>query len=170
MANHVGVQVSRLIRERSYAGGEKLKLEDQLAAVAIQIQEAEAAYASLQSAYRVLMARMEYLDEQIKAKIDVRTEDILARQATPKRVRCRHGSMNAELVRFLRDAGRALSTAEIQAHMTTRFGVPTGTAKERESARYWVRDKIKYLVDKDAVAKVHDPAEPGVGLWLWIGI
>jgi chromosome segregation ATPase len=170
MANYVGTSLARLIRARSYAGGERLALEEQLAASATKLREAEAAHSALTQALATLLTRIADLDAQIKARSEIRAEEIRALKATPKRVKCRHGSMISELVRLFREAGRPLSTVEIRDHMATRFRLSLETVEERTVARQWARDKIKSLLRKGAVVRLHDPSESRSGLWLWVGL
>jgi hypothetical protein len=170
MVNPVGNTVSRLIRERSYTGGEIKVLEQKLAQAAAVLKDAGAAHRKLRRELRVATLRLAVLDAEIAEKSTVRLSEICARRAVPKRFSTRHGSAVGELVRLLKTAGRPLATHELVTPMVDKFGLPVATTAERRYARKWVTCKLQALAHKGAVVRLHDLMDNLQGLWLWNGV
>lgn len=169
MANHLGTTLSRLIRERSYKGGELRALEHKEAAAKSRAMEAQAEYRKLLSQRRQTAKHLAKLDAEIQKRSAIDPAEIRAVRAMPRKMKCRHGSVNAELVRFLREAGHPIGTTDIIAHMAAKYGKRLDTPQAREEARRWVTEKLRVLVRKNAVHRLHDTDSTVPGLWLWVG-
>lgn len=171
MANPVGNVVSRLIRDRSYAGGELERIERRLEVAAANLRAARATHSAAKREQQVILQRLKELDGEIAERSAVRIADIRARVATPKRYTVKWGSQIAELVRFLKAAdGEPLTTAQIVDHLVSLYGLPLGTVDERRYARKWVTSKLQHLARRGAIERLHDTNDNLLGLWLWVGI
>lgn len=170
MSNPVGNVVSRLIRQRSYAAGELKALDKQLAKAEEAIHAAKAAHRALMGERRAIVKGIAALDSEIAEQSRVQIAEIAAVKATPKRIKCRWGSINSEFVALLKSAGGPISTSEIIAHMVAKFGLPVGTASERRMTRRWATAKLQVLVRRGAIVRLHDPTDNRIGVWLWVGL
>ena len=169
MANPIGNPLSRLIRQRGYAGGELNTLDKQLEAATAALHEARFVCRNLRKSRQAIIKQMAELDVKITTQSAIRTEEIRAMRFVPKRFSCRHGSIVSELVKYLKEAGRAVTTHEIVDHMVGLFNLPVSTPQERRYARKWVTGKINLLARKGVVCRLHDPTDNLTGLWLWTG-
>jgi hypothetical protein len=170
MANPFGYPLSRLIRQRSYAAGELGSLEADLAAASATLSAARITHRALQREQQLVIRQLAELDMKIEEQSAIQVQDIRACKATPKRIKCRRGSIVSELVALLKAAGEPLSTSVVVDHMVRKFGLPTATPQDRRYTRKWTTCKLQGLVRRNAVKRLHDPTDNLTGLWLWIGL
>jgi hypothetical protein len=158
--NRLGAHVSRLVRDRAYAGGELRSLQRRAKDLKSELQAVEE---------RILEASrlITELDEAIASRSCIETALIRPIRLTPRRIGSRHGTFNATLVAFLRDAGRPVLTSEVLQHMTEAFHLPTATAVERESTRRRIVRPMRNLVAKGVLERLHDVDGNTEGCWVW---
>jgi DNA primase large subunit len=169
MVSPVGYLVTRLIRQRSYAGGELLRTEKKLEQATATLRAARAAHRAAKKEMQVILKRVEDLDREITERSAVDISDIYARRATPKRRTRRWGKHLAEIAElFEKTEDGILSTAEIVDHMALLYDLPQITTAERRTARRWITSKLQYLVRRGAVERLHDPSDNLLGRWVWI--
>lgn len=170
MTNPVGTKLSRLIRERSYTSGSLKRLERDIASIVSLLAPLLAEHKTLKRKRRKVLSKIAELDTTIQEQSTIEVAEIIARQCTPRLLTSRHGAFNAEMVSLLRDAEKPLMSEQIIAYMAQTFNMPQSTPKEREETRRRVTRRLRELVKKKAVIRLHDPNMNVGGLWKWIGL
>lgn len=171
MATSIGYAVSRLIRQRSYAGGELKRAEKKLEQATAVLRSAQAQHRAAKKEMQAVLKQIAELDGEIEAQSAIDVGDIYARKATPKRHTRKWGRHLVEIIHVLRAAeGKLVTTTQVVAHMADLYGLPQTTAEERRFARKWVTAKLSYLARRGAVERHHDLAGNSPGLWRWSGI
>jgi hypothetical protein len=170
MANRVGTVVSRLIRQRSYTAGDLNTIEKKLEEATTRLREAQVACRAIKKEQRSILKKLSELDAEIARQSAIQVADIAARRLTPRRIRCRHGSINAALVDFLKHSGQSVTTTEVIQYMARTFDLPIDTPDDWRDAREWTRKKLKPLAKQGAIVRLHDPSDSLLGRWQWIGL
>jgi hypothetical protein len=161
MALNISHKLARLIRDRAYAGGALRRAERQAHKLQGQLTVAEGEHAAASAA-------VAKLDEQLAAYLSIDPTQIRQIGRTPRRVQLRFGAFNAELVRYLRDAGRPVSTQEIILQMETVFSLPPAFGEERDLRRRKTARRLRGFAARGVVRRLHDPSDNQVGLWAWV--
>lgn len=162
MANHVGLKLSRLIRERAYLGGSLPVLEKKVA-------EREAELNLARQNLQHVLDQINTIDKDIAAQSAIDASDIRPIRRTPRRLQVRHGTFTRELLGILRESPSPLSTEEIIRHMAEVFNLPRNTPIDRDDTRRRVTKRLRVFVAKNAIERLHEPTGNGLGLWRWIG-
>ncbi|HLP96848.1 MAG TPA: hypothetical protein VK149_00235 [Sideroxyarcus sp.] len=162
MANHVGVKLCRLIRERAYLSGSLPDLQKQIIEIKAQLVQARK---KLRQAHE----QLHLLDKGIASLSAMDTADIRPIRATPRKLVASHGAFTQELIKILSEGLLPVKTEAIIRHMAEVFDMPRSTPAERENTRRRITRRLRMLVEKNAVERLHDPSCNQGGLWRWIG-
>ena len=162
MANHVGTQLSRLLKERVYLSGNAERIEAEISKLQAQIDEKH-------SALQQEVARIRELDEAIAELSDIDPNDLKSMQARPRDIKVRHGSIRNELVKLLRDSGKVWRTGELVVALAAKLGFPAETPKDKRRMQERVRRPMNLWCKEGYVKRLPDCPETGQGVWQWIG-
>lgn len=169
MANPVGNTVSRLVRRYAYARGERARLEREEEKLRDQMASMRRALLVIESKKRDLDAGLDQLRVEIERLSSLDVGDVRSIRATPRRVDARYGTFSAELIRFLKAAGRSVPSSEVFEHMRTQLDLPYETGKERRWTHDRIRRQLREFVKKGAVDRSPELVD-GERMWLWVGI
>lgn len=160
MANRLGTNLSRLIRERAYLSGTLPALEVRVSTLRADLKAANAALLAASS-------RMAELDAAIGALSAIDPVDIRPIRSTPRVMRGVHGEFRRELLRVLKEADGAVGMRDLVRHMATTFCLPMGTPADRERAGYLVRRPLNVFRSKGAVRRLPEHPDTGEACWIW---
>ena len=172
MTNHLGNKISRIIRDIAYTKGE-LATQKQIADKAHeQLRQAAEQFKAARAVIRKAEQRMSELRESLAENIDLPVGDIRAIRSWPKLPTTSYAKVMKELVRYLQAAGEPKSSEEVFDHLSTMFGMPVSTYKERVYTKCSIRKRLRLLVTKGVVARF--PEEnvldgQSTAYWHWIG-
>lgn len=170
MANYVGATAARLVRRLAYAKGSLAELTRLTDHAQAKLSTAASGYKRLRSQCRDVRQHISALEAELSTVSTMPTAEIRAVEARPRRSGQIHGTIIAELVRLLREAERPLTTNEIVLAMANRFTISLETPKARKATRRTFTSKLRMLIRKGAVERLHDPDGSDEGRWLWIGL
>lgn len=172
MTNHLGNKICRIIRDIAYTKGE-LASQKQIADKAReQLRQAAEQFKAAQAAIRKAEQRMSELRESLAENIDLPIDDIRAIRSWPKLPTTSYGKVMKELVRYLQAAGEPKSSDEVFDHLSTMFGMPVSTYKERVYTKCSIRKRLRLLVTKGVVARFPEETVldgQSTAYWHWIG-
>lgn len=169
MPKYISNDLCRLIRDRSYTSGALSLLDKEAAACeAIFVQQRQR-LREIRKERNKLVALIGKLDAEITNQIPVAPEDIRPIRSTP-RFGFKHGSLTSKLVSILKGSSIPVPTRPIVAVVVSDLELPFETPDQRDIARRKVVERLRKLVKKGAVTRIHDTTDNQEGLWMWAGL
>jgi hypothetical protein len=161
MALNISLKLARLIRARAYAGGTLRRAERRLLKLQEQLAIAE-------SEYGVARAEVAKLDVQFVDYTSIDPSQIRRIGPKPRRGKLRHGAFSTEILRYLRDVGRPVSTQEIILQMETVFSLSPVFGEERAFRRSKTRRRLREFGERGVIRRLHNLHDNQVGVWEWV--
>jgi hypothetical protein len=160
MTNHVGIFLSRLIKERAYTAGHCVLLRSRLDKLKKEVSQCA-------KEIKRANAKITDLDKKITAASAIDTSKIRPIRSTPRILDSKHGAFRRELIRILQEADGPVLIKDILNHMATVFDLPMSTNAERRRSLELVRRPLNIFKTKGAVLRL--PSHPGSpeGVWCW---
>ncbi len=165
MAKYISAELARLIRSRAYASGALNKARREIAQLNHQLCE-------LRDKEEDLAARLSNINIELGRYSSINPARIRPIATNPHTSSIPRGVFTAELVRYMRQVKRPVSTYELEQYLLPVFGLSPRMAKERERLHRKVRKCLRMISAKGAIRRLHDPESRDgktVGLWQWIG-
>lgn len=165
MARYIGAELSRLIRERAYTSGALKRTKRSITQLNRELLE-------LREKEKEIAVRLAKVDTALGKFASIEPARIRAIAANPHTSNLPRGVFTRELVRYMRDRERPVSTFELEQYLFGVFGISPQAAKEKERLHRKVRKCLRVISAKGAIKRLHDPESRDgktVGLWLWAG-
>jgi hypothetical protein len=166
MARYISAELCHLIRKQAYTAGALNKIRRsilQLDRQLLELRDKEEDIADRLAKLNVKLSRYSSIDP-------ARIRPIAANPHTSSLPR---GIFTKELVRYMREMKRPVSTYELECHLFSVFGFAPETAKERERLHRKVRKCLRVISAKGAIKRLHNPKSGDgttMGIWLWTSL
>jgi hypothetical protein len=160
MANHVGIFLSRLIRERAYTAGHCVLLHSKLEKLKEEVSQCTQEIQSTET-------RIAELDQKIIAASAIDTTQIKPIRSMPRQLNSKHGAFRRELVHILKEAGGPVEIGDLVSYMAEVFDLPMNTMDDRVRARDSVRRPLNLFKLKGAVIRLPSRSDSREGMWCW---
>lgn len=160
MANYVGQKLSRLIRKRAYAAGDRSTL---LAG----LHELQEQVSTLQIRIANVGSEIAELDKEITRLSAIDPSNIKGISIMPRTIVFKHGTFRREMINYLKSSARPVSTKEILEHMAAQFKIPMETSADRKKARDAIRRPLNHFHEAGAVIRLESGGFPSHGIWCW---
>lgn len=170
MGNHLGLQLSRLVRSRAYRAGdlERLKQEERDAREALKAATRSLRFA--QRKQRAVESEIQALDVEIERRALLDISLIRSIKMTPRQGPFRHGELTASIVQLLKEAAGPATSRQVILALVEALNLPYASPAEREATRRRIVEKLRVLARRGAVTRLHDPTRSIEGIWLWVGL
>lgn len=165
MSRRIGQQLCQLIRDKAYATGALHKVRREIADLNGQL-------CVLRDNEKNLATTLAHLDVRLAKYAGIDPSRIRAITANPHTTNIPRGVFTREVVRYMSESRRPVSTFELEKHLFTVFGFSPETPKEREQLHRKVRKCLRIATAKGAIKRLHNPRSRDgktLGLWQWAG-
>lgn len=164
MANPIGNQLSRLVREHAYLSGSLVGLKE-------EVRLAEANLAAKVGDLSLVLQRLAEVAQRITELSSIDLSGVAAIRATPRVGKLEYGALRNAIVDIMKH-GNPVNTAELVQSLAPLFGWDLLTHKGREHARHAVKRPLAVFRQKGIVERLPDHlSKNGIkcGVWRWIG-
>ncbi len=162
MANYVGLNLSRLIKERAYLSGSLPSMQKEVVDLQSNLKAKENELAQSTD-------RLAELDKQIAELSAIDPNDIRPIKATPREMIGAHGSFRQELIRLLKSYDEPVSSGELIDYMAKKFGYQMNSTKQLRAARDAVCRPLNVFRERGVVERHPSLDGSQQGRWLWVG-
>ena len=169
MSKFISNKLCLLIRERSYSSGALNLLDRETTAIEANFVQQRQRLREIRKEKKKLITHIGKLDAEITSQIPVEPETIRPIRNTP-RFGFKHGSLTSKVVAILIESAIPVPTKQIVLAVVAELGLPFETHEQRQDARRKVVERLRKLVKKGAITRLHDTSDNQEGLWLWVGL
>lgn len=162
MANKLGNNLNRLIKERAYLGGALPLLQQEAAAL-------KAKSKAKSKEFNTAKARLAELDKLIAESSTIDPDDIRRIKAKPRKMFAGgHGKLTNELVRLLQSYTEPVESGVILNHIVKLYAYPMDTPAQRRMARNTILGPLNLFKKYGAVMRYPSLDGSQQGRWQWV--
>lgn len=169
MAKYISSDLCRSIQERSYSGGALVRLDKEAAEIEAAFVQQRQRLREIRKERKRVLAHIGKLDAEITKQLSVDPGEIRPVRNTP-RFGFKHGSLTSKIVAMLQASPTPVPTKQLIAKVALDLGLPLDTPDQRDNARRKVVERLRKLVKKGAISRLHDTDDNQEGLWMWEGL